>query len=155
MNDTWDAEPEQLKEPEMTTDDLVMMVGETTIKLRHSERMVSFLKQKVAALINTEAKEKSLALSLKNQIDTLLKEKEAAANLIQSAGGQAESLKARIIQLENQVLEVATQRDKAQNGQHPRIVQLEEQVHSVALERDEARKEILELKNKPPVKRKK
>lgn len=155
MDDTWDAEPSPLKEPEMTTDDLVMMVGEATIKLRHSERMVSFLKQKVAVLINTEAKEKSLVLSLKNQIDTLLKEKEAAANLIQNTGTQTESLKARIIQLENQVLEVATQRDKAQNRQHPRIVQLEEQLHSVALERDEARKEILELKNKPSVKRKK
>lgn len=155
MGDTWDAEPEQLKEPEMTTDDLVMMVGEATIKLRHSKKMVIFLKQKVAALINTEAKEKSLALTLKSQIDTLLKEKEAAANSIQSIGSQTESLKARIVQLENQVAEVAAQRDEAQKGQHPRIVQLEEQVHSVALERDEARKEILELKNKPPVKRKK
>lgn len=130
MDETWDAEPEQLKEPEMTTDDLVMMVGEATIKLRHSERMVNFLKQKVAALINTGAKEKSLALTLKSQIDTLLKEKEATTNLIQSTGGQTESLKVR-------------------------IVQLEDQVHSVALERDEARKEVLELKNKPPVKRKK
>lgn len=130
MDDTWDAEPVQQKEPEMTTDDLVMMVGEATIKLRHSERMVNFLKQKVAALINTEAKEKSLALSLKSQIDTLLKEKEATTNLIQSTESQTDSLKVR-------------------------IVQLEDQVHSVALERDEARKEVLELKNKPPVKRKK
>ena len=155
MDDTWDAEPEQLKEPEMTTDDLVMMVGEATIKLRHSERMVNFLKQKVSVLLSAVSKEKTLALPLKDQIDTLLKEKEATANLIQSTGGQTESLKARIIQLENQVAEVAGQRDEAQKGQHPRIVQLEEQLHSVALERDEARKEILELKNKPPVKRKK
>jgi chromosome segregation ATPase len=130
MDETWDAEPEQLKEPEMTTDDLVMMVGEATIKLHHSERMVNFLKQKVSVLLGAVSKEKTLALPLKDQIDTLLKEKEATANLIQSIEGQTESLKARIIQLENQVTEVAAQRD-------------------------EARKEILELKSKPPVKRKK
>jgi chromosome segregation ATPase len=81
-------------------------------------------------LLGAVSKEKTLALPLKDQIDTLLKEKEATANLIQSIEGQTESLKARIIQLENQVTEVAAQRD-------------------------EARKEILELKSKPPVKRKK
>jgi len=108
------GEPEQKqnKEPEITTDDLVLMIGESTIKQRHSERVTNHFKNQILSLQSELAKEKSLNISLKEKIGK----------------GNDEI----VIQM---------------NSLKARILQLEDQTHAIALERDEVKKERDEVKN--------
>lgn len=97
--------------PEMTTDDLVMMVGEANINLKHSERIVRFLKQQVVNLTDVVSKKESVNLSLKEQINTLLKEKNSSADFITKHNQEKESFHNRIVQLENQLQAIAEERE--------------------------------------------
>ena len=110
----------QTKEPEMTTDDLVLMVGESVISRRHAERIVAHLRQEIATLHQNLAKEKSIRASLKEQVNTL----DADNN---NKAGKISELEANVV--------------KANESLRSRILQLESQVHQVALERDAARKD--------------
>jgi chromosome segregation ATPase len=118
--DTWDeasldGNQATVKPPEMTTDDLVMMVGEANINLKHSERVVRFLKQRISDLTNTALKEESVVLSLKEQIATLSKEKTSVSDLITKHNLEKESFHNRIVQLENQIKAIAKERDDLKN----------------------------------------
>jgi len=131
--DTWD-ELVQQKEPSLTTDDLVLWIGEFTVKEKQQGRITAFQQQKIQALESEILKLKSGSSGLNIKLEQF----EIENNRLKT-------------EVANLTLSITT----AQKEQHPRIVQLEEQVHSVALERDEAKKEVLELKSKPSVKRKK
>jgi chromosome segregation ATPase len=120
MSDTWDeasldGNQATVKPPEMTTDDLVMMVGEANINLKHSERVCRFLKQRISDLTNAALKEESVVLSLKEQIATLSKGKTSVSDLIAKHNLEKESFHNRIVQLENQIESVAKERDDLKN----------------------------------------
>jgi len=118
--DTWDGasldgNQATVKPPEMTTDDLVMMVGEANINLKHSERVCRFLKQRISDLTNAALKEESVVLSLKDRIATLSKEKTSESDLIVRHNLEKESFHNRIVQLENQIKAIAKERDDLKN----------------------------------------
>lgn len=119
--DTWDEaslDGNQVtnKPPGMTTDDLVMMVGEANINLKHSERVVRFLKQRISDLTNAALKEESVVLSLKDQIAMLSKDKTSISDLITKHNLEKESFHNRIVQLENQIGVIAKERDDLKNA---------------------------------------
>ena len=146
-----------LKEPEMSTDDLVFMIGEGAVRERHSNKIIVFLRQQATNLESTAMKEQSIHRSLQQKLevnqqsanedieglkkvmagerqDWLLKEE----NYI----NQIKSLQERIIQLENQVHQVALERDEVQRSK------------AVALDVIESlRIEIADIENKPSIKK--
>lgn len=115
--DTWDEASlgdgsQEGKPPEMTTDDLVMMVGEANINLKHSERVVRYLKQRVEELLKSVSKERAISLELKNQVETVNKDKNSFTETLTRHNQEKESFHNRIVQLENQLQTVAGEREE-------------------------------------------
>jgi septal ring factor EnvC (AmiA/AmiB activator) len=128
---------------EITTDDLVLMIGEAAIEKRQAWKAMQNMKQEIIALRQTLAKEQSIQASLRQQIKTSDEESKIIAEL-QSQNGQLEN-RLQQVQAENE--RSLTERIKNEDSLHARIVQLEEQCHQVALERDEIRKLLEQEKN--------
>ena len=119
MSDWQEAETGQQSEPSLTTDDLVLWIGEAVIKEKQQGRISVYQQQKIQALENEILKSKSLSAGTNTKLEELVIENN--------------NLKAEIIRLK-------TNLETIQNERHPRIIQLEEQIHTIALERDEARR---------------
>jgi len=118
---------------EITTDDLVIMIGEYAIKERQINKTVQGFNEKIALLQQALAKEQSAQLSLKQQIETLAQDKI-----------DIENIKSELLQAQNsfkQANEQLAEKDKNIGSLQARIVQLEEQCHQTALERDEVKKQ--------------
>lgn len=94
--------PGVIQEPILTTDDLVMMVGEGAVRLREKEKR----EQTTAGAIAALAEERLKVESLKKKLDSC--EQQALEH-----AREVESLNARIRQLEDQVHAVALERDEA------------------------------------------
>lgn len=102
---------------DMTTDDLVLMIGESQINLRQNTKIIRHLQTQLQACQTELAK---AASRLATQDDTI-KAYEArfqsadASNHDAAAAAkkQADSLHQRIVDLENQLYQTAQERDKA------------------------------------------
>ncbi len=86
------------KQEEITTDDLVLMLGEWQIKERRLLKIVKRYEIAIPPLQQELAKSKSTGLSVQTSLESERK--------------QSESLRQRILQLEKQVHEIALERDE-------------------------------------------
>lgn len=97
-------------ECQLTTDDLVLMIGEGVVKERQAQKINNFLQGQMAAANDMILEARSKEDGLKHAIEDMQK---AHAEGSQSA----ESLRERIKQLEDQVHATALERDKAQKAE--------------------------------------
>ena len=141
MSDWQEAETGQQSEPSLTTDDLVFMIGELVIKERHTGKISVYQQQKIQALENEILKSKSLSVGTNTKLEELVIEnnnlKAEAVRLKTNLETETVKFKAN---LEAETVKFKANLETIQNERHPRIIQLEEQVHNIALERDEARR---------------
>lgn len=132
MSNWSEAEAVDQDKEVLTTDDLVLMIGEAVIKERQTWKLVQALKQEIALLKQSLAKEQSVKATLQQRIDQLIKDNEN----IQMLESQVTQLKSQLQQADERI----NQEVNGAESLRARIAQLEEQCHQVALERDEARK---------------
>ena len=120
--DTWqEAEmgQQQKVELQLTTDDLVLWLGEAFINDKQQKRLMALQQQKMQKLEAENLKLKSLSMGENTKIQELVAENS--------------KLKADIQTLHE--------------NQHTQIVNLEEQIHTVALERDATIKQYDLIRN--------
>lgn len=98
----------QDKEPELSTDDLIFMIGEGAIKEHNAGKIITYLRQQITAQQKLLLKEQSLHKSVE---DNAQKEK---------------SLQNRIVQLEDQAHKVAIERDAELKAKLIALQELEE-----------------------------
>lgn len=100
--------PAQTQPGEMTTDDLVLMIGEGAIRERQAAKIRAHYERQIIAMQQDALKERSQAMARAEQ------EKIAAVDLIrQDKDNSVASLQARIADLERQVYRTACERDEA------------------------------------------
>ena len=116
MTDWQEAEVGKQPElaPTLSTDELVLWLGEAVINEKQQRRIAAFQQQKIQVLENEALKDKSVSMGINTKIEEL------------------------VVEIANLKLTL----EAVRNEQHPRIVQLEEQVHAIALERDALVKEL-------------
>ena len=120
--DTWqEAETgqQQKVELQLTTDDLVLWLGEAFINDKQQKRLMALQQQKMQKLEAENLKLKSLSMGENTKFQELTAEFSKLKD-------------------ENQILN---------ENQHTQIVNLEEQIHTVALERDAAIKQYDLIRN--------
>ncbi len=130
MEDNWqEAEMGQKSKsiPALTTDDLVLWIGEYAIKEKQQGRTSAFQQEKIQALESEVLKAKSVSGGSNTKIEKLT----------------AENSK-----LKTETIGLTASLETVRNESHPRIVQLEEQIHIIALERDNLLGELTEIKKK-------
>jgi chromosome segregation ATPase len=116
--DNWDNEntnEQGFQEPQMTTDDLVLLIGEKEINLRHSGKKIAALGGIVQNLQGQLAAAESASITIAN-------DKESAMQQAQNTAKELAGLRERILSLEDQVHSVALERDEARQ----QILKLEE-----------------------------
>ena len=107
--------------PTLSTDDLVLWIGEYAIKEKQQVRVFAYQQQKIQALENEILKAKSIA---------------------GGASTKTEELTAENNRLKTEISNLTSCLETVRNEQHSRFVLLEEQVHAIALERDVLVKEL-------------
>lgn len=122
------AQPTLPPECEMTTDDLVLMIGEAAVNTRQDVKIKRFLSTQAATIQKALLQERSQAGALAAKITTTEASTEENARAIQS-------FQSRITQLEDQVYMIALERDAAKKL----TVELQAEVNKLAGE----------LKNRP------
>lgn len=109
---------------QVTTDDLVFMIGEKAIGERQSNKLIAMLQQNLQYLQQELMKLQSVGASEHGELEALRQRLEAAeqrasnaesakAAMEQAQAGQGASFQARIVALEQQVYQTAQERDKA------------------------------------------
>lgn len=111
--------------PELTTDDLVLMIGEFHIKDRQNQRVIPWLQNQIEHWHKEAIKYQSLHAG----------EMAARNNSESQSASCADQLQQREKQYAASI-----------SGYQARILQLEDMVHDTALERDAAREEVAKLK---------
>ena len=124
----------------ITTDDLVLWLGEKLVETKHQAKILTLQKNRIVELeglyLKIQSQEASSALLV---TETKALNEKLIADLKLQLKIDLEVLQARIKELEEQL-------SNLQSSQHDQIVSLENKVHEVALERDEYKKEIAVLK---------
>ena len=124
----------------ITTDDLVLWLGEKLVETKHQAKILTLQKNRIveldSQLLKIQSQESSSALLV---TETKALNEKLIADLKLQLKIDLEVLQARIKELEEQL-------SKFQSSRHDQIVSLETKVHEVALERDECKKEITSLK---------
>lgn len=109
---------------QITTDDLIYMIGEKAIGERQSNKLIALLQNNVQYLQQELMKLQSLGASEHGELEALRQRLEASeqrasnaesakAAAEQAQAGQGASFQARIVALENQVFQTAQERDQA------------------------------------------
>ncbi len=104
-------------ETDMTTDDLVMMIGEGAVRERQKDKIIRYCEKIIHQRQADSLKLQSLEASYKQQIEALQKEcadaRQGDSLSTEAAQKEAVSLRARILHLEEQVHLTAIERDAA------------------------------------------
>ena len=124
----------------ITTDDLVLWLGEKLVETKHQAKILTLQKNKIVELeslyLKIQSQEASSALLV---TETKALNEKLIADLKLQLKIDLEVLQARIKELEEQI-------SKLQSLRHEYTISFETKVHEVALERDECRKELSALK---------
>ena len=92
---------------QITTDDLVFMIGEKAIGERQSNKLIATLQNNLAYLQQECAKLQSMGANEHNELEAMRQRAEAAEQQVNAASSQAQSWQSRITALENQVYQTA------------------------------------------------
>jgi len=136
-----------VKEPEMTTDDLVLMVGEATINKRHADRIVGHLRQQIATLQQIIAKEMSIRTSMQERINILEVDSKNKASLDEQFLSELRTQHEKVVSdSQIQIKDLETQIQKLQEERHQYVVSLEDKLHEMVIKQEGLLEEIERLK---------
>ncbi len=139
----------------LTTDDLVLWLGEKFIENKQQTKILNLQKKKIVELETQLLKSQSIKVSadqvsndLKAQhektiADLKLQYEQVIIKLKSDLGAHYGN---EIVSYQAQIKDLGAQLSKLQSSKHEYAISLENKVHEIALERDESKKEISTLK---------
>jgi hypothetical protein len=140
-NETWN-ESKPVREADLTTDDLVMMIGEAAVQSRAKDKVLKYQNKNIQDMQAEQLKMQSTIAGkeeLTAEIESLKQQLAMSAEDMKKANqSEIESLKeAHLAEIEKMQISV--------KGKDTYVLQLENDCYKIALKRDELKKDLVNL----------